>query len=267
MRNIAVVSICVALAAPATTWARAPTISKTEARKLSRAQTKGIVLQQLGEVLVETLRPSSRGVRPVRPLSRLSFWTLPRPTYVVGLCAADRVEVGFRIVGPARGADTSVRADSIRAETHYRFAVQPTSETPGREVTPGRDPSRCGRLDPEHQDFFSAPNAQMATNAIWRLRAAVAAAATDKVDFRLECHTIQRADPATCRGELAAVGAIKDGSVEPCEADRDLGLGAGCWDVWLANNSIRIQSAAGDSAPAARVTLRELVVVADAIVD
>jgi hypothetical protein len=250
-----------ALAAPATASAQAPTLSKTQVRALPPAEATARVMDQLGDILI-LAQPPRTGRQPVRPLRDLDFATVPRATYIPGVCARDQVIVTFE---PADGAapdgpDTPVRASSLSARTAYRLLAPPPREYDYYQAgPPPAAREACGQLGRPGatETFFLAPTAEAALSGAWWLTQLARQAAAPRPGFTLNCKP--GAGPANCGAIARSLTLDQLSSVDPCAEDRQGSTPLACWEIeaWSAEGpyELRVFVTRGADAKLARVEM------------
>ena len=272
-----VLGALLALAAPAMASAQAPTLSKTQVRALPPAEATARVMDQLGDILIPA-RPPRSGRKPVRPLRDLDFVTVPRATYIPGVCARDQVIVTFEPAGAdakgaaASGPDTPVRASSLAARTAYRLLASPLREYDYYETgPPPAAREACGQLGrPGATDtFFLAPTAEAALSGAWWLTQLAREAATREPGFALDCKP--GSGSANCATIARSLTLDQLNSVDPCAEDRQGPARLACWEIetWTAEGpyELRVFVTRGEGAKLARVEMTPEVYTADERVD
>ena len=226
------------MAAPAGAVSAAEPITKTEARRMSLEKTKRRVLDQLGDVLVENTRPTGR--KPTRPLSDLTFRTIPRSTDKRGLCAYDVVTILFRPTNDQDlGADLPVRANGVVASTRYGLlkdvdAIEAYDDADPRPA----DDRACRALDPDH--YFNAPDEIRAIEGARWFRSTITAASDPAV--KVSCRTgVLRTDEA-CRALVTGLKLSHAWDI----AESRVGTDA-CWTFTLGAYDLRACGPAGGS--------------------
>lgn len=278
MRLMAAILLFAALSTPALAEARSRAITKVEARQLTPRSTARRVVAQIGDILVETPRPTTRKA-PTRPLSNLWFWTRVRPSYYRDICAADLVRVHF---SPARrtdeGAETPVLADGLNAKTLYYFARLPASDEPEPQDDPNGDPAGCRKLSAEGQRFIDAPDEEQATKAMWRLGQVLKSQGSADHDFTLECHGNNFTK--FCEMPFRRISLERVDSIGSCRSTL-ASPGSACWELEVGDVQVIIEgdyaskmtvSAQDGSAVVTpprivKVTVSELIVIADELID
>jgi hypothetical protein len=145
-----------ALAAPATAQHAPPPVTREQAMTLPPNELADIVLRQLGAQVTSVTRPNfnrSTGMDMVSALQDLTFATAPHATDVVGLCAANRIEVEFEAPAQRPGVNTNrpetpVRARSVRATEVYKVVgeIEPYAEV--SEDRAAEEDRRCAEAGP-----------------------------------------------------------------------------------------------------------------------
>ena len=261
-----------ALAAPASGWARqAPTISKTQARALPPAELTHRVMDQVADLLAPADPRPPPGRVPTRPLRDLAFQSTPRATWAPGVCARDGVVVTFEPAGPDQGADTAMRAASLKATTHYHLLAAPAREDDYYDGPPPADAqAACGRLAGQDVVFFSAPTAEAALSGAWWLTRAAAGAAGPNPAFAIDCG-LGPATPDSCPAILRRLTLDDLRSVWPCTDDHSTAETLRCWSLRVApadkTYGLRVFARRGPGAAIARIEIDEQVLTGDTLAD
>ena len=231
------------LAMPSHALAGAP-ISKTEVRALPPAEATRRVAAQLADILI--LRsPTPTGRPPTRPLRDLDFTTVPRATWVQGVCARDAVVVTFEPVdSPAHGADTLVRASSVAARTTFHLLAPPKAEEAYFDAAPPAAATRaCADLASSSDAlFFNAPTAEVALSGAWWLTQLAKQSAAPSPDFALTCDLHGQAD-RTCAAIARDLSIADITAVDPCPEMRQDGQALTCWTIstWRAEGPYEVR--------------------------
>ena len=147
----------------------APPVTREQAMTLPPDQLADIVLRQLGARVTSVTRPNfnpNSGLQMASALQHLEFATAPRATDVIGLCAANLIEVEFEPPAPRPGvnsnvAETPVRARTLRAEQVFRVIgeIEPYAEV--SEDRAADEDRRCAASGPvipaDYNDHARAP--------------------------------------------------------------------------------------------------------------
>ena len=264
-----------ALAAPALASAQAParseTLSKTQARALPPAELTRRVMDQVADLLTPSDPRPTSGRTPVRPLRDLAFEAAPRATWAPGVCARDGMVVTFEPAGPAQGADTAVRAASLKASTRYHLVAPPAREDDYYDAPPPPEAREaCGRLADQDVTFFSAPTAETALSGAWWLtRAAEGARGADPA-FEIDCR-VATATPESCPAILRRLTVSDLRSVWPCPDERHPTQTLRCWTlkVWPADKTyeLRVFASKGPGAAIARIEVDEQVLTGESLME
>lgn len=242
-------------------------INKIEARAISPAATKQIVLAQFGDLLIEEPRLKTR--HPVRPLSDLWYRTPIRSTYAPGLCATDTITFRFLPTTDRKlGAKTPVRVSAVESKTTYRF-IEPPSVVEGEE-RPSRlkDHAACAKLRVGQTLFFSATDEGDAISGWVVLERVLKSGRTmvEPLPFELVC---DRRFAPECRSALASFALDHLSDLSRCAPKQ---TGDFCWDYgfydrkvggWLA---LRAEGSYQGS-QVRSVTISDVVVTADSRID
>lgn len=164
---------------------------------------------------------------PQHRLDKLWFRTRTRGTEVPTLCRYDTLIVEFAPIDRRqRGADTRVRAVGFRAYSHFQFLVPPADDYDTiRDFSRLPSDTDCGPADKKADGFFSAENAEVATNG-YRALVALQDALRAGVAFPLHCE-VPEDEKAECGGKILAFNPTEIASIEQCEAE----LGRLCYEV------------------------------------
>ena len=266
-----------ALAAPASGWAQqAPPLSKTEARALPPAELTRRVMDQVADLLTPSdPRPTSSRA-PTKPLRDLAFQSTPRATWAPGVCARDGVVVTFAAAKesegvPDQGADTPVRAASLKASTRYHLTAAPAREDDYYDgPPPAAAQAACGQLAGQDVTFFSAPTAEAALSGAWWLTQAAQGAAGADPAFAIDCR-VAAATPESCPAILRRLTVADLRAVWPCPDDHREGRTLRCWTlkVWPADKTydLRVFAGRGPGAAIARIEVDEQVLTGDTLTD
>jgi hypothetical protein len=265
-----------ALAAPTSGWARqAPTLSKTQARALPPADLAHRVMDQVADLLIPADPRPTPGRTPTKPLRDLAFQSVPRATWAPGVCARDGVVVTFEPApggegGPEQGADTPMRAASLKASTRYHLVAPPAREDDYYDgPPPAAAQDACGRLAGQDATFFSAPTAEAALSGAWWLTQAAEGAASPEPGFEIDCRVATT--PDSCPAILRRLTVADLGSVWPCSDDHSTTQTLRCWTlkVWPGDKTydLRVFARPGPDAAIARIEVDERVLTGDSLTD
>jgi hypothetical protein len=261
-----------ALIAPASGWAQqAPPLSKTQARALPPAELTHRVMEQVADLLTPSDPRPTSGRTPTRPLRDLAFQSAPRATWAPGVCARDGVVVTFDAAGPEQGADTAVRAASLKASTRYHLAAPPTREDDYYDgPPPAAAQEACGRLAGQDVTFFSAPTAEAALSGAWWLARAAEGSTGPDPAFEIDCR-VAAASPASCPAILRRLTVADLRSVWPCPDDHRTAQTLRCWTlkVWPADKTydLRVFTGRGPDAAIARIEVDEQMLTGETFAD
>jgi hypothetical protein len=266
----------VALAVPALASAQAQTLSKTQARALPPAELTHRVMEQVADLLSPSDPRPTSGRTPTKPLRDLAFQAAPRATWAPGVCARDAMVVTFEPAqggqGEAeRGADTAMRAASLKASTRYHLVAPPAREDDYYDGPPPPEAKEaCARLTDGEVSFFSAPTAEVALSGAWWLsRAAEGAAASDPA-FEIDCR-VATATAESCPAILRRLTVSDIRSVWPCPDDRRGADTLRCWTlkVWPVDKTyeLRVFASRGPGAAIARIEVDEQVLTGETLAE
>jgi hypothetical protein len=272
-RSIALATLL--LTAPAVASAQAPSLSKTEARALPPAELTHRVMDQVADLLAPADPRPTPGRIPTKPLRDLAFQSPPRATWAPGVCARDGVVVTFEpadgLQGPDRGADTPMRAASLKASTRYHLEAPPAREDDYYDGPPPPDAQEaCGRLADQNVTFFSAPTAEAALSGAWGLTRTAEGATGPDPAFDIDCR-VATATPESCPAILRRLSLTDLRSVWPCSDNHSGGQTLRCWTlkVWPADKlyELRVFAGRGPDAAIARIEVDEQVLTGETLND
>lgn len=276
--SIALVALS-ALAAPIVAAAQTPapseTLSKTQARALPPAELTHRVMDLVADLLVPADPRPTPGRTPTKPLRDLAFQSTPRATWAPGVCARDSVVVTFEPAeggqGPDQGADTPMRAASLKASTRYHLETPPAREDDYYDGPPPPDAQEaCRRLADQDVTFFSAPTAEAALSGAWWLTRAAEGAAGPDPTYDIDCRVVT-ATSESCPAILRRLSLADLRSVWPCSDDHRGGQTLRCWTlkIWPADKTyeLRLFAGRGPDATIARIEVDEQVLTGDTLND
>ena len=143
-------------AAPASAQDVPPPVTREQAMTGPPEQLADIVLRQLGTRVTSVTRPNfnpSTGMAMAGALQHLEFATAPHATDVVGLCAANRIEVEFEPPAARPGVNTNVaeapvRAQRVQAAEVFKVVgeIEPYAEV--SEARAAEEDRRCAAAGP-----------------------------------------------------------------------------------------------------------------------
>lgn len=206
-----------AVATPATAQNAAPTVSREQAMTLPPEQLADLVLHRTGAGVTSVTRPNfapDAGMRMDSALQDLTFATAPHATAVVGLCAANRIEVDFE--EPAgdenNTAATPVRVREVRAAEVYKVVaeIEPYAEV--SEARAAQEDRRCAGAGPvipadysdhERAPFFAYEGAIDRVTALLVVQRAIVEAREGRYR-NVGCDLA----PAACRNPPALLGSL-----------------------------------------------------------
>jgi hypothetical protein len=264
-----------ALATPAVTSAQSKTLSKTEARALPPAELTHRVMDQVADLLTPSDPRPTSGRKPVKPLRDLAFQSTPRATWAPGVCARDGVVVTFE---PAKdgqdadqGADTAMRAASLKASTRYRMVAPPAREDDYYDGPPPPEAQEaCAGLAGQETGFFSAPTAEAALSGAWWLTRAAEGAAGPNPAFQIDCR-VATATPESCPAILRRLAVADLRSAWPCPDDRRAAQTLRCWTLKVLpadkTYDLRVFVGHGPGAAIARIEVDEQVLTGESLAD
>jgi len=258
-------------AAAAQTAPRGETLSKTQARAMPPAELTHRVMDQVADLLTPSDPRPTSGRMPTRPLRDLAFQAAPRATWAPGVCARDGMVVTFEAAGPDQGADTAVRAASLKASTRYHLAAPPAREDDYYDGPPPTAAQEaCRRLDGQDAAFFSAPTAEAALSGAWWLARAAEGAAGPDPAYEIDCR-VATATPESCPAILRRLTVADIRSVWPCPDDRRGVETLRCWTmkVWPADKTyeLRVFAGRGPNAAIARIEVDEQVLTGETLAE
>jgi hypothetical protein len=166
MRQSFLIALLLVSAAPlaAQTLSPPPPVTRDQAMTLPPDELAEIVLRQLGARMTSVTRPNfnrdTSDMEMVSALQDLTFATAPHATNVVGLCAANVIDVHFERP-PARPgidnnlAETPVRATGVRASEVYKVVGEIEPHTEVSEARQAEEDRRCAQAGPVIQPNYS----------------------------------------------------------------------------------------------------------------
>lgn len=207
-------------------------ITKIQARSLPAPVVTRQVSNQLSQILKLEPYPFSNPP-PVLPLRDLWFWTVPYPTAVPGVCAADYVTVYFRPASARQsGAHTPVLPEHLEVQPHYRLTLPPGTAH-GKEQpdeVPFADYEACAKLDPLKTEFITATGPEDVEQAAYWLTVAQSQLARQG-SAPFECADDTKDN--ICAGGLSKLRLDDISNVAGCQwsFQRCLDLFVGSWSV------------------------------------
>jgi hypothetical protein len=222
----------VALAAPAHAQNGPSPITREQAMTLPPDQLADIVLRQLGTRVTSVTRPQfnpDTGMQMAGALQHLEFATAPHATDVVGLCAANRIEIGFEppATPEANRAGTPVRAGTVRAAEVFKVVgeIEPYAEV--SEDRAAEEDRRCAAAGPvipadyndhERAPFFEYSGAIDRVTALLVVQRAIVDAREGRYsDIRCDLARAECRNPSALLGslDLANLTFLNSGSGRP----------------------------------------------------
>ena len=230
MRPPFLIALLVASTSPLAAQTRSPPpVTRDQAMTLPPDELAEIVLRQLGARVTSVTRPNfsrdTSDMEMVSALQDLTFATAPHATNVVGICAANLIDVHFELP-PARPgidnnrADTPVRATGLRAAEVYKVVgeIEPYAEV--SEARQAEENRRCAEagpvIDPNYGDreqpgFFHYQGEITHVTALLTLQRAIGEARAGRYrDIRCPPQSAECRDPAALLGglDLARLGFV-----------------------------------------------------------
>lgn len=211
------------------------TITKTEIRTAPPEQTHRRLRNLTWEMFEQEDMRRERA--PRRPLDDAWLRTRPRATEVPGLCRYDSVHFEFAPLSRRdRGADTPVRPVGLTAQSFFRFSRPPSADY--REISDFErlpEADGCPLLETDRLNFFSAPDAEVATEAylaFLNLKRSL----RERPNLPLTCNLFPN-DTLPCEAILLSLDTDAVDSVERCEADdlREI-----CYRAYLGDRMVRM---------------------------
>jgi len=237
-------------------------ITKIQARSSPAPVVTRQVSNQLSQILKLEPYPFT-SPPPVLPLRDLWFWTVPYPTTVPGVCAADYVTVYFRPASARQsGANTPVIPEHLEVEPRYRLSLPPGS-VPAKErpdEVPFADYESCAKLDPLKTEFIHATGPEdVEQAAYWLIAAQSQLAARNSAPF--DC--VDDTKDNICATGLSKLRLHDISNVASCQwsSMRCLELFVDSWSV-----KIVLRSDKG-STTISRIEIGETVTIADRRLD
>lgn len=165
MRLLVLIALLAGSASPLAAQTRPPppAITRDQAMTLPPDDLAEIVLRQLGARVTSVTRPNfgpNADMRMVGALQDLTFATAAHATNVIGLCAADLIDVHFELPPARPGIDnnraaTPVRATGLRAAEVYKVVgeIEPYAEV--SEARQAEENRRCAEAGPVIEPNYS----------------------------------------------------------------------------------------------------------------
>jgi hypothetical protein len=205
-----------------------------------------------------------KGPPPLHPLSDLWFWSVPYPTEVPGVCAADYIAVYFRPVSERRSdANTPVIPKRLEVEQRYRLILAPEMihERGEPDELSFADYDACAKLDPVTEDFIHASNPRDLAEAVYWLTVARTKTARDSASF--DC--VDETQDKLCPAGLSKLKVEDISSAARCGSDVKAPQSAwiGCLDLSVGIWNVRIWLRPNKDDPFARIEIGETVTIAD----
>jgi hypothetical protein len=246
-------------------------ITKVESRALPSDIVVRRITDQLSHILKLEPYPSG-GPPPVRPLSDLWFWSVPYPTSVPGVCAADRITLYLRQASERQsGAQTPVVAEHLDVGHFYHLSAAP-SAIHGKELqsdVPFADYAVCAKLDPLKTRFIQADDEdEVEQAAYWLAIAQSELTAQGSVPFSCIDDTREK----MCTTGLSKLKLDDVNFVAGCEVISQSGKvtnpSSRCWELFASQWSVKI-ALTPDRAGAtiSQIEVGELVTTGDARID
>jgi hypothetical protein len=191
MRTFLPIAFLVMAASPVAAQREAsPPVTRDQAMTLPPGELADIVLRQLGGRVTSVTRPNfgaSSDARIISALDHLTFATAPHATDVVGICAANLIEVGFERPPAEPWSDnnraaTPVRAREALATQVYKVVggIEPYAEV--SEMRQAEEDRRCANAgsvvradytDRTRADFFHFEGSVAPVTALLALQRAI----------------------------------------------------------------------------------------------
>jgi hypothetical protein len=191
--RLAAVLVAIAQAGSTALLARAPVpLTKITVRSMPDQVLTRRIFGDLGRIMRPLLDRGQPGVRPTRPLGRLSFMTIPHASDVAGLCESLWVEVGFEPAGPLSGANTHVRPNGFTEHTIYLVGDLPrllNLEGAEDDERPRLD-ARCAGIDPRSVSTIAASDGEVAARAVRLVEDLLGAARAGRPVAALVCENL-----------------------------------------------------------------------------
>lgn len=156
MKLLLLTALLAVPAPPALAQAAPPPVTRDQAMTKPPEQLADIVLRQLGARVTSVTRPNfnpGAGMAMASALQHLEFATAPHATDVIGLWAANRIEVEFEPPAPrpdvnTNVADAPVRAQLVRAAEAFKVVgeIEPYAEV--SEARAADEDRRCAAAGP-----------------------------------------------------------------------------------------------------------------------
>jgi hypothetical protein len=205
-----------------------PAVTRDQAMTLPPDELAEIVLRQLGARVTSVTRPNfgaDADMRMVSALQDLTFATAPHATNVVGLCAANLIDVHFELPPARPGIDnnraaTPVRATGVRASEVYKVLGEIEPHTEVSEARQAEEDRRCAQAGPviqpnysdrEAANFFHYQGSVAPATAVLALQRAIGEARVGRYrEINCSSDAAECRDPPTLLGglDLAKLGFV-----------------------------------------------------------
>jgi hypothetical protein len=283
MRLPVLIALLAAAASPLAAQTRSPPppVTRDQAMTLPPGELAEIVLRQLGARVTSVTRPdfgADADMRMVGALQDLTFATDPHATNVVGLCAANLIQVEFERPPAApftdnNRAETPVRASQMRAAQVYKVVgeIEPHAEvSEARQADENRRCVEAGPvIAPNYSDrgqanFFHYDGEMAPATALLALQRAIGEARAGRYrDIGCPPGMAECRDSAALLGglDLANLGFVNV-SQRGIGQDRDryriaasfrISADAHSWDYWLFEMEADISERGGYPDPIRRL--------------
>ena len=194
----------------------------------------------------------------------MQFWTIPRATYVPGLCESNEVTVFFDPApGRQNGARTQVKASGVHVRNLFHFLSEPASPVKASADDAARLKTNkvCSKLKPEN--FFAAndDNTVVFGTAAFQ---SVVREAHGAASLSFSCKYGEEA-AEECRRDVEKLKFESVTDIRPCV---DVSTDHECTNIWLSDpaRSLIIRSSGGGE-KITSVEFFELVTVGDPRLD
>ena len=257
----AVFALCALLTigAGAAVHAQEKTISKMEIRKDDPERTH----ERLRDIFWGSLEMEDRrtDADPERDLSNVWFESKMFPTRVPGLCRYDTLRIEFeRIEGDYDTPTAQARPVGFRSSSFFKFVDPPKDDWLEIVRNDGLIGDACEAVDKDDV-FFSAPDAQMATDGYVSFVAMIRMAQAGQTEhFECQFHPKEKIE---CGALIAGFRADAIRAISRCDAD----AGYQCFEFSIDDRAVRVVSPFRWPEDVMQVRLESLIVLSHEVID
>jgi len=271
--RLAAALVAIALATGSGLLAREPVpLTKMTVRSMPDRVLARRVFGELGRIMRPVPDRGQPGVRPTRPLGRLSFMTISYASDVAGLCETLWVNVEFEPAGPLAGANTRVRPNGFTEHTIYLVGDLPrllNLEGAEDDERPRLDAS-CARIDPRRVSTIAASDGAVAARAVRVVEDLLGAARAGRPVAALVCEGLvppgqPPLSPAGCLQFVSRLRVDNVSAVYDCTPPPP-GISS-CFYVSNDGIALRFEFRPSDRRPSRIVAQQEIIVGPDRMID